>query len=96
MQITKREVDHYQPGKRIPMCVLVAQFTPKPKKEVIPDLHCCLDLIGAKLPHNTFVIDIKAPQTLGKYDTTRRASTKKYMYMYAVVLQFQHTLASTQ
>ena len=52
----KRHVDKFEPGKMIPKCQLSADFIKPIGDEKIPMLLHHVNLIGAKEPHNTFVI----------------------------------------
>ena len=56
MQITKRYIDRYKPGKMIPYCSLSADFDRKGGE--IPLLYCSMGVIGARKPRR---IAIKPP-----------------------------------
>ena len=56
VQVKKEEVDCFRPGREIPHCHLKAKFTGDLAN--IPDLECHVDVLGAREPHNKFVIDI--------------------------------------
>ena len=59
MQITKKYVDGYTPGKMIPYCQLSADFDRNIcSKGGIPLLSCLVDVIGARKPRR---IAIKPP-----------------------------------
>ena len=56
-QITKRHIDKYEPGQRIPRCQLSAEFkSVSAKAKPIPTLEHHVMLIGAKEPYNMFAI----------------------------------------
>ena len=61
IQIIKKHVDNYYPPKIIPRCQLSADFMPGTGQRDIPMLQYQVNLIGAKKPHNKFVI--KPPVT---------------------------------
>ena len=50
----KKNVDSYEPNKRIPKCQLVAKFSET--KDDITDLIYRVKLIGAREPQNEFTI----------------------------------------
>ena len=54
-QVTKRHVDNYMPGRRIPNCQLSAEFVGL-LAELVPLSYYEVSLIGAKPPHNKFTI----------------------------------------
>ena len=56
IQVKKEEVDCFRPGREIPHCHLKAKFTGDLAN--IPDLECHVNVLGAREPHNKFVIDI--------------------------------------
>ena len=61
IQIIKKHVDNYSPPKIIPRCQLSADFMSGTGQRDIPMLQYQVNLIGAKEPHNMFVI--KPPVT---------------------------------
>ena len=56
VQVVRQHVHTYEPGRIIPHCTLIAKISPK--REKIPDLECCIKLIGAKRPFDVFMIDL--------------------------------------
>ena len=57
MEVMKRHVDTYQPGKRIPSCQLSAVFMLAEDKKV-PLLQHQVKLVGAKEPFNVIAIEL--------------------------------------
>ena len=55
-QIVKKHVDSYNPPKIIPKCQLSADFMSGTAQRDIPMFKYPVKLIGAKEPHNMFVI----------------------------------------
>ena len=60
LQITKKEVDSFSPGRRIPSCQLKAQWTKKSKPSQFTHK---VTLEGAKEPSNYFCIDFDCDST---------------------------------
>ena len=60
MQVLKKHVDSYKPGRRIPRCQLSAMFVESDKQN-IPPLQYQVKLIGAKDPYNVVVIEPPIP-----------------------------------
>ena len=52
-QITKQQVDSYEPGQTIPSCILRAEWTEQSNPV---ELLCTMTLSGAKKPNNSFII----------------------------------------
>ena len=59
IQVVKKHVDTYQPGRRIPKCQLLAVFDFE--KQNIPTLRYRVKLIGAKDPYNVVAIEPPIP-----------------------------------
>ena len=72
--MTKKHVDNYKPGKRIPSCQLSADFESHSAEiKVVPFLYQ-VKLLGAKEPHNMFTFNIiPAPPSSVKH--TKRSLT---------------------
>ena len=61
LQVMKRHVDNYQPGRRIPSCQLDAQYELSSTDSKPVPLRYRVKLLGAKKPHNMFTITIRPP-----------------------------------
>ena len=55
LQVIKRNVDSFEPGKMIPNCQLSAEFSSSAGQKV-PSLKHRVKLLGAKDPFDTFLI----------------------------------------
>ena len=71
LQVTKKHVDNYQPGKRIPSCQLLAEYDFAGVK-VVP-LRYRVKLLGAKEPHDMFTFTVTPPSSSVKH--TKRSRT---------------------
>ena len=60
LQVMKRFVDSYRPGKRIPRCQLSALYVFPSDKANIPILQYQLKLVGAREPYTMIVIELPA------------------------------------
>ena len=59
VQITKRQVDQFVPGRQVPSCQLDAKWTGQ--QQPVELVHT-VELLGAKAPYNFFFIRIPPPQ----------------------------------
>ena len=57
MEVMKKHVDNYRPGRRIPKCQLSVVFVPA-KDDNIPLLQHQVKLEGAKEPFNMIAIEL--------------------------------------
>ena len=57
-QITKKQVDKFVPGRRVPSCQLHIKWTRE--QEPPPELEHTVELQGAKEPFNFFLISLPA------------------------------------
>ena len=55
MKVIKKNVDSFEPGKRIPSCQLSAEFLSSSRRKV-PSLKHHVKLLGAKEPYDSFLI----------------------------------------
>ena len=71
--MTKRHVDNYQPGKSIPSCQLSADLEDGSTKIKVVPFHYRIKLLGAKKPHNVFII--KPPPSHGRRGMAHHSSS---------------------
>jgi hypothetical protein len=60
MQITKREVDRFKKGKRIPSCLLLAKY----EGETVSDLVHPVKLNGTRDPYDNLIIRVSGKNSL--------------------------------
>ena len=73
MQITKKLVDSFEPGKQVSRCQFLANFIARTGTDVIP-FTCQLNLIGAKEPNKKLTI------TLPSSSRKRNAITSSVLF----------------
>ena len=76
IQVTKKHVDNYKPGRRIPRCQLSARFTSE--IQVVTPLEHQVRLLGAKEPYDMFAIILAPFGTFSSLSVCRKLCTKKY------------------
>ena len=89
IQITKKHVDNYNPSKIIPKCQLSADFMPGTGQRDIPMLQYRVKLIGAKEPHNMFVIK---PPVSGKECVDHSMQCNFVSNVYNLVVTVAHPI----
>ena len=73
LQVTKKYVDNYQPGKWIPSCQLSADIEYDSAEIKVVPFRYRVKLLGAKEPHNTFTI--KPPPSSVKHGVAHHSSS---------------------